>query len=413
MKKGLLRHGEIIKMLPSFVTSMPTGNEVGTVLALDMGGSNFRVLLVHLDGAGRVRSKQSKFSLTDELKKVSGEKLFDFFAECVANFMKEEKISSDDIQNPLPLGFTFSFAVNQTAINRGTLISWSKGFENEGVVGKDVVILLEEAFKRRDVNVNVTALVNDTVGTLATHAYRDPQTYVSVILGTGTNAAYVEKSANIKKLASNSDDFLVINTEWGGYNNPAILPVSKYDKMLDKASENPKNQIFEKMVSGMYLGELSRYIILDLISSGDLFKGEKSELLETPYAFLTAYMSRIERDHSLDLTDTKYVLENVMHISSTSFNDRRIVKHICEKVGTRAARLSACGITALVTKINRLDACTVAMDGSLYEHYPHFGNRIRDALSELLGIAADNIAIEQARDGSGQGAAIIAKLHQH
>ena len=83
---------------------------------------------------------------------------------------------------------------------------------------------------------------------------------------------------------------------------------------------------------------------------------------------------------------------------------------MCELVGTRAARLSAAGIAALVTKINRLDGCTVAIDGSVYEHYPHFGNRMRDALYELLGITAQNVTLEQARDGSGQGAALIAAL---
>ncbi len=45
----------------------------------------------------------------------------------------------------------------------------------------------------------MTALVNDTVGTLVAHAYKDPNTLVGVILGTGTNAAYVEKIENIKK----------------------------------------------------------------------------------------------------------------------------------------------------------------------------------------------------------------------
>lgn len=31
------------------------------------------------------------------------------------------------------LGFTFSFPVNQTAINAGTLITWTKGFSASGV----------------------------------------------------------------------------------------------------------------------------------------------------------------------------------------------------------------------------------------------------------------------------------------
>ena len=116
------------------------------------------------------------------------------------------------------------------------------------------------------------------------------------------------------------------------------------------------------------------------------------------------------RDHSLALTDIKQLLEDVLQVPYTTIEDRRIIKHVCELVGTRAARLSAAGIAALVTKINRLDGCTVAIDGSVYEHYPHFGNRMRDALHELLGITANNIVLEQARDGSGQGAALIAAI---
>jgi hexokinase len=62
-------------------------------------------------------------------------------------------------------------------------------------------------------------------------------------------------------------------------------------------------------------------------------------------------------------------------IKTSTFKDRILLKRICELVGLRAARLSAAGIAAIVTKINRLDGCTVAIDGSLFEKYPHFGNR--------------------------------------
>ena len=147
-----------------------------------------------------------------------------------------------------------------------------------------------------------------------------------------------------------------------------------------------------------------------------IFESKRINNLQKNNSFDTAHMSRIERyynltsDHSLSLSDTKQLLEDVLGVPTTTLEDRRIVKHVCELVGTRAARLSAAGIAALVTKINRLDACTVAIDGSVYEHYPHFGNRMRDALRELLGLTAENIVLEQARDGSGQGAALIAAL---
>lgn len=37
-------------MLPSYVRSTPNGKEKGNFLALDLGGTNFRVLLITIDG---------------------------------------------------------------------------------------------------------------------------------------------------------------------------------------------------------------------------------------------------------------------------------------------------------------------------------------------------------------------------
>ncbi|KAJ3310149.1 glucokinase [Boothiomyces sp. JEL0838] len=406
-KKGLANDGEVIAMLPSYVINRPTGSEVGVYLALDLGGTNFRVCRVNLEGYGNMRLTSAKYTISDELKTGPGEKLFEFLADCVAAFCKDYGL--DPTGDSIPMGFTFSFPCKQIAIDKGILLTWSKGFICDGVIGKDVVELLQQHFKKKGLNIQIKAIVNDTVGTLIAHAYSDPQTYISVILGTGTNAAYVEKVANIRKWGSGSGE-VIINTEWGAYKEASILPLTHWDNALDRKTTNPKQQIFEKMISGMYLGEIVRLILIDLIKSGELFNGVGSQLLEEPYHFDTAYMSRIERDHSLGLSDTKQVLEDVMGVVNSSIDDRRVVKHVCELVGTRAARLAAAGVAALVTKINRLDACTVAIDGSLFEHYPHFGNRMRDALRELLGITAENILLEQARDGSGQGAALIAAL---
>lgn len=41
--------------------------------------------------------------------------------------------------------------------------------------------------------------VNDTVGTLAGGRYNNPDVVAAVILGTGTNAAYVERAQAIPK----------------------------------------------------------------------------------------------------------------------------------------------------------------------------------------------------------------------
>lgn len=56
-------------------------------------------------------------------------------------------------QEKLPLGFTFSFPLQQLGLTKGILSRWTKGFNCEGVEGEDVVRLLKEAIARRGVSV--------------------------------------------------------------------------------------------------------------------------------------------------------------------------------------------------------------------------------------------------------------------
>ncbi|KAI3636555.1 hypothetical protein MIR68_005409 [Amoeboaphelidium protococcarum] len=429
LKSGLSKHGQTLKALPSFVTKLPAGMETGTYLALDLGGTNLRVCEVALEGSGKFRLRQKKYVLSDEYKVSDSDALFGYIADCTKEFLDENMIKPNADGQPLLLGFTFSFPVDQTSLDSGILMNWNKGFEVKGTLGNDVVAMMRDAFAKRNLNIKIVAIVNDTVGTLVAHCYQDGETMVGVILGTGTNAAYVESMDNIKKWEShymkkdtppnvrffddNEPKRMVINIEWGNFDNEGVvLPISKYDRMLDAASENPGAQTLEKMVSGLYMGEIVRYIILDLASNGHLFNSgeiEASKFMHS-YSFTTLFMSRIERDHSQDLSDTKWVLEDLMCLGpdSTSVEDRRIVKRVCECVGIRAARLSAACVGGVIAQMNRLSGCTVAIDGSVFEFYPHFKNRMLDALREIFGIAADNIKLELARDGSGVGAALIA-----
>ena len=68
---------------------------------------------------------------------------------------------SIDDDEALHLGLTFSFPVEQTALNKGVLLIWTKGFSAKNAVGKDVVKLLQDAFDRKHMHVKCTALVND------------------------------------------------------------------------------------------------------------------------------------------------------------------------------------------------------------------------------------------------------------
>ena len=70
----------------------------------------------------------------------------------------------------------------------------------------------------------------------------------------------------------------------------------------------------------------------------------------------------------------KKILKTEFSIEASD-EDCHVVKRVCEAVSTRAARLAAAGVVALVRKINKLDGCTVAVDGSLYKKHPKFSKK--------------------------------------
>ncbi|KAL3107921.1 hypothetical protein niasHT_019133 [Heterodera trifolii] len=124
--------------------------------------------------------------------------LFDHIAACLADYMREQNLTS---HSKMPLGFTFSFPCQQNGLTNAVLTNWTKGFTASGVVGENVVYMLRDAFKRRgDVDIDVVALLNDTTGTMLACSFIEQHCYVGVIVGTGCNAAYMERLENVPKL---------------------------------------------------------------------------------------------------------------------------------------------------------------------------------------------------------------------
>ena len=72
--------------------------------------------------------------------------------------------------------------------------------------------------------------------------------------------------------------------------------------------------------------------------------------------------------------ECKKILKEEFSIDASD-DDCVAAKRICAAVSTRAARLAAAGIVALVKKINKLDGCSVAVDGSLYKKHPNFASK--------------------------------------
>lgn len=415
-------------------------------MAVDLGGTNFRVCSVLLHGDTTFSLTQSKILISRELMASGTSKdLFLFLARQIEAFLRihhnehfeahllrrREGNTEEDL---FDLGFTFSFPVRQCGINRGTLIRWTKGFNIPDAVGHDVCALLQSAIDELSLPVRVAALVNDTVGTLMARSYTSPGetgTFIGAIFGTGTNGAYVEKTKNITKLQHMKDAHfedstgeMIINAEWGSFDNHmSVLPTTVFDDELDADSNNPGVQMFEKRVSGMFLGEILRRALLSLYRADlGLFQANKDSKVVLPEGSMlfrqwgldTSMLSSVEADTSEDLVDVKTALKDHLEIENPSLEECQAVKTIVHAIGKRAARLSAVPLAAIVVHSNKLqtdDMIDIGVDGSLVEFYPNFEGHLREALREVpeVGAAGDKrIRIGISKDGSGVGAALIA-----
>ncbi|KAL1970350.1 hypothetical protein VTN77DRAFT_5510 [Rasamsonia byssochlamydoides] len=448
MREGLSKHGATLSQIPTYVTSVPNGTEKGLYLAVDLGGTNFRVCSVQLHGDSTFSLTQSKVAIPRDLMVSSSYKeLFRFIAKQIEVFLEThhndhfeahvrkrrltgttDKYREEEL---FDLGFTFSFPVHQVGINRGTLIRWTKGFDIPDAVGKDVCLMLQDAIDELHLPVRVAALVNDTVGTLMARSYTSPgktETLIGAIFGTGTNGAYVEKLSKVTKMDplkgasfDQSTGQMVVNTEWGSFDNHlSVLPNTVYDQELDAESVNPGVQMFEKRVSGMFLGEILRRAILALVRDPavKLFQDGSSIAADSSlyqiWGVDTSFLSIVEADTTPDLQLTRDALKKDLQVYSASLEECQAVKALVHAIGKRAARLSAVPLAAILIESGRLetdDTIDIGVDGSLVEFYPRFVDYIREALREIPEIGEkgeQKVRIGIAKDGSGAGAALIA-----
>ncbi|TRY92847.1 hypothetical protein DNTS_015602 [Danionella cerebrum] len=444
MERGLRveTHDEAsVKMLPTYVRSTPEGSEVGDFLALDLGGTNFRVMLVKVgedeERGWKVETKHHMYSIPEDAMTGTAEMLFDYIAGCISDFLDKHNLK----HKKLPLGFTFSFPVRHEDLDKGILLNWTKGFKASGAEGNNVVGLLRDAIKRRgDFEMDVVAMVNDTVATMISCYYEDRSCEVGMIVGTGCNACYMEELRKVD-LVEGEEGRMCVNTEWGAFGDNGELEDFRleYDRVIDETSLNPGQQLYEKLIGGKYMGELVRLVVLKLVNENLLFNGEASDQLKTRGAFETRFVSQIERAHDspilqescsalawlqfllvrrieymLDTGDRKQIYNILSSLGILpSELDCDVVRLVCESVSIRAAHMCGAGLAGVIN-LMRERRCqdtlkiTVGVDGSVYKLHPHFKERFHKLVWEMTPHC--EITFIQSEEGSGRGAALISAV---
>lgn len=420
-------------MLPSYNHTLPTGQETGTYLALDVGGSTMRVALVKLSGKtdgpeGLKIVRISTSPIDDVVRRLSGTSFFDWLAERIADMLADCPENNGRNVESLPVGISWSFPVEQTSPRCGKVQSMGKGFCcAQATIGQDVDALVVDACRGQGLNLRVGALINDSCATLLSRAYLEPSTSMSLVLGTGTNmAVHLPVSClGTSKLQGRDARWMsqakkvTINTEISMFGK-GILTETRWDDRLNRNHVLPNFQPLEYMITGRYLGEILRLIILEAVDTADLFNGHFPSSLQEPYSLDTTLLAVVESDNSQNLVKSGAYLQRIMSLDAApSATDMAFLRVVAESISRRSAAYMAIAIHALWaverkagSEMAEPSRTTIASNGSVIEKYPGFRARCQGYIAEMIECETDpelrssEIILQVADEAAILGAAV-------
>jgi hexokinase len=366
MNNGLACQKSSLAMIPTYVSadkSLPLNKPV---IAIDAGGTNLRVAVIQFSADGKSEiNNYTTHEMPGSKRKIGKDSFFNRLVEYILPVAKK----ADSI------GFCFSYKAEISPECDGKLLKWSKEIKAPDIVGEYIGVNIKERLKKYGYDHKIIIL-NDSVATLlagkSIDPIRDYDTFVGFILGTGTNTAYIEKNSNIIKYPDlKQDGNQVINVESGEF---VKAPRSKIDKILDRNTAEPGHYIFEKMLSGAYLGPLC-YTALKEAAKAGLFSDNAAVVINE-----LKEISTIEVD--------QFLRNPFRRAHSITDDDRAIIGYMVSHVVERAAFMTAINISAAVLKSgcgsNILHPVGITVDGSTFYKVKGFSSLVAYYLKGIL-----------------------------
>ncbi|GAB7364588.1 hypothetical protein MBLNU230_g5395t1 [Neophaeotheca triangularis] len=434
-----------ISMLPSYHHTLPTGTEEGDFLTLDVGGSTLRIALVRLTGrrpgtegdtlqTTRIRS----FPIDKAVRDLEGQKFFDWMAERIEDMLSEYNRMEGTNNAKLDMGVAWSFPIEQTSQRSGRILPMGKDFHaTQGIEGQDLSSLIMRSCAHKDLNVEMKAIVNDSSATLLSQAYRDPTTRISLILGTGTNAAIYlptsilgpsKHSSRPASWRSKPPPHTLINTEMSMFGKNT-LPRTRWDRHLNATHPLPDFQPLEYLTAGRYLGEIVRLILLEAYETTPFLSNQKTQTqphptreprpfpipsLRDPYTLTAPILAAFETDPCSNLPHAATIFQTT-HPTTQPLtpSDLNFIRETSLSVTNRAAALVATALHALwllhvqsqnLEPSDKAARVVVAANGSIVEKFPLFRGRVQgwlDLLAEGSGADRGAVWVRVVRGESG------------
>ena len=254
MRDGLHHTGgSSLMMLPTYLSMDGEIPKNERVVAVDAGGTNFRVAVVHFNEKGEPVTEDFR---EYRMPGCDGRITMRDFYESAADYLQPVVRKSDKI------GFCFSYPMEIQGNLDGLITrEMTKEVDISDAKGKLVCDGINQVLASRGIAGKRFVVLNDASATMLSAKASTPgasfETYIGFIMGTGTNTCYIERTENIQKcagtIAAGMKNMAVV-LESGGYDG---IAQGKADKALDGETHNPGKYMFEKMTSGAYLGRLA------------------------------------------------------------------------------------------------------------------------------------------------------------
>lgn len=263
----------------------------GKVLSIDWGGTNFRATIVEFkDGKATIIEefdpKKVKAGYYELSAKVTSGYTRDNLYEKMAGWIEELNELDETVKH---IGYCFSYPAAARLNGDAVLLRWTKGMDIPGMVGEPVgeplLKYLNNRFKNSSKKIVFDSIkvINDTIACLfAGFSEVGYDSYIGLIVGTGTNMACLMPLNKIAKLNMKSEDLIPVNLESGNFNPPYLTII---DRIVDAISNNKGSQRFEKAVSGGYLADMHQTIFNTSLFDADFNGGDMAKMINDPEGY--------------------------------------------------------------------------------------------------------------------------------
>jgi len=408
IEEGLKKDGMEIKAIPTYITKSDVILN-GKVLALDWGGTNFRAAVVEFKNGNPTKNRATitKLNKDGEIEKVKEEEGKPYLEmitrplsavetngfnqqslyAAMAFAISKLKMLDKSVEN---IGYCFSYPARCEKNGDATLLKWTKGIyisdmrgeeeypKDNNVVGET---LLQYLNSYKDINANFKNIkvLNDTVacmfGGLGGTRY---DSYIGLIVGTGTNMASLMPLNKIEKLDSKETSLIPVNLESGNFQPPYLTVI---DGLVDAMSNNKGFQRFEKAISGGYLGEIFKMVFCEEKIKYDFDGGDLAKMIRNPdeYSEEKVAVARWIEDRS-----AKLVAASLAGLVQVLVAQEKSIKNIC-----------------------------LAADGSVFwskhqNNKPYYKELVAKELQNLLPAGVSVAIIDEMSDPNLVGSAIAA-----